>query len=616
MFNIKLSFACIFLLVANGLNALTADESKKGQAEVAIPQLPTEELTAASEKLENKPAEPQVIRYEDSLINPGFFTDTSTSKGFPRYFSAVDMTGYMRTRFEFFRNPSLLTRAPDGRGTSNFLPNLSTLQDVAGNNPAQNNFSGNMRLRLDPTINVSELVRVRATVDIFDNLVLGSTPSYMSLNAPNPSSPTSLMSLSQNPPMPGINSLTSSIAVKRAWGEANFPIGELRFGRMPYHWGLGLLYNSGDTIDNNYGDQIDGMLFSTRLFGHYFTPGYSIAYTGPVGRGGGFFQTAANHPAIHVPSELGQRYPLEASDLTHVFFLSFLKRESDFLASKKQAEGRALFDYGLFTSYRYQNLDTQNLNPNVLPLNADEIVKRDGNVGLGSLWSSFDYKTFHIEAEFVGIWGKYKVGQKNSDHLSAIERDVWLLQGGMALESKYGFLDDRLQLGFDAGLASSSQGPGFGIREGVNAEPKEGDADGNKLPAAGKYKTNFKFNPAYSIDLLLYREILGGVTGTYYLKPHLAYFFSRNFGIRGDVISSFAIDKFNTTGKSPLLGLELDGSSFLRTDSGFYFSLAYGVLFPLKGLDHRKSDLTARNYANYGTAKTAQTVQLYFGILF
>jgi uncharacterized protein (TIGR04551 family) len=34
-----------------------------------------------------------------------------------------------------------------------------------------------MRLRLDPTFNISEEVRVKAQFDVLDNLLLGSTPS-------------------------------------------------------------------------------------------------------------------------------------------------------------------------------------------------------------------------------------------------------------------------------------------------------------------------------------------------------------------------------------------------------------------------------------------------------
>ena len=170
------------------------------------------------------------------------------------------------------------------------LLNLSAYEednDGSAPDPDQNNYSANMRLRLNPTINISELTRVKTTIDIFDNLVLGSTPNYMRSRVP-------FMSMSQDSRHAGVNQLQSVIALKRAWAEANFPIGELRFGRMPMNWGLGILYNSGDSITSDYGDQIDGIMFTTRLFDHFVTPSYSIAYTGPTGRGGGFFKDPIN----------------------------------------------------------------------------------------------------------------------------------------------------------------------------------------------------------------------------------------------------------------------------------------------------------------------------------
>ena len=36
-----------------------------------------------------------------------------------------------------------------------------------------------MRLRIEPTINISDQVRVRSQFDIFDNLILGSTPDSL-----------------------------------------------------------------------------------------------------------------------------------------------------------------------------------------------------------------------------------------------------------------------------------------------------------------------------------------------------------------------------------------------------------------------------------------------------
>lgn len=635
-------FFTYFLLLASAASfnaAALAQDQSASEEQPSIPELPPEEVKpniANAEKSEA--ANNLVINYDDARMGSGFFTDNVFTEGPSPYLNVLDLTGYLRLRFDYFRNGHLRTYIPRlKRGTSLMPPNLSMIgKDITADigddviapeaNPAQNNFSGNMRLRIDPTINVSEMVRIKGTLDIFDNMVLGSTPSYLSAGAPSPTWPSSLMSMSQNPPMAGINSWHSAISVKRAWGEASFPIGDLKFGRMPFQWGLGILYNSGDGIDADFGDQIDGIFFTTRVFDHFISPGYSIAYTGPSARGGGQFSTAENFSSVYLPAEAGQRYPLESGDMTHVFMLSFLKRESEFIVNKKRAEGRPIVNYGIFGSYRRQFLDSQAYAINGVNFEglAKNVVKRESHVGLASLWSAFSYDTFHIEAEMAGIWGKYQIGEKDTDFMAKNgddsripKRDIWLLQGGVALESKYGFLNDRLQVGLDGGWASAQDGPGFGIREGSKKDPVPGDADGRKLPSESGYKTNFKFNPAYTVDLLMYREVLGGISGTFYLKPHLAYFFSRNFGLRGDVITSLAPNKSNTTGNSNWLGVELDGSTFLRTENGFYFQLAYGILVPLKGLNHQKTDLiSVPEYKAFGEAHVAQTLQAYFGLVF
>ena len=54
--------------------------------------------------------------------------------------------------------------------------------------------SANMRLRLDPTLNLSETVQVHSRIDVFDNVMLGATPDSFPGLIDNPSSPLSLFS--------------------------------------------------------------------------------------------------------------------------------------------------------------------------------------------------------------------------------------------------------------------------------------------------------------------------------------------------------------------------------------------------------------------------------------
>ena len=56
-----------------------------------------------------------------------------------------------------------------------------------------------------------------------------------------------------------------AVEVKRVWGEYMTPVGQLRFGRMPSQWGLGMVDNAGDGIDSDYQTTVDRIMFVTGI---------------------------------------------------------------------------------------------------------------------------------------------------------------------------------------------------------------------------------------------------------------------------------------------------------------------------------------------------------------
>src|SRR5688500_3904943 len=116
----------------------------------------------------------------------------------------------------------------------------------------------NMRLRLMPTVNVSDTLKVHAWIDVFDNMVLGSTPDGYVLEpassfarARSPFVPIEGFTTTAVPPTHLRNSLGDSIVARRAWAEVtNRDLGQLRFGRMGSDWGLGILANGGEGLDD------------------------------------------------------------------------------------------------------------------------------------------------------------------------------------------------------------------------------------------------------------------------------------------------------------------------------------------------------------------------------
>jgi uncharacterized protein (TIGR04551 family) len=576
----------------------------------------------------------------------------------------LEFDGYFRTRFDLFNRLDLGTFDPNaagglGRGTSG-VPPPTYYRPFDGDNcvtegdGATPNFPGdtcsttkedtstllsmNMRLRLDPTLNVSDDIRIRSTVDVFDNLVYGSTPESLPGFAQNPSLPLPLFAASQNPPQAGLNSIYDAIRIKRLWAEVMTPLGQLRFGRMPQQFGLGLLANDGNKLDQDYGDNADQVMFATRIAGHYVVPSYSWSSSGPFGRGGGS-GVGGDAGFSYFPGESGQRYNLDPKDDVHSFILVVAKRDKEEDIAEQIRNGGIVFNYGVFGVYRTQAFDVPSYytkpggqavtsNPVTSP---EEYVKRDANAGIGSLWARFQWDKLRVEAEVVGIAGvingtSTSSGDQADPALKTTEGDqpLWILQAGGALESSYKLLNDQLTIGLDAGIASGDDAFGFGLRPVINQQPKAGDFDGKQYGQCLEFNadgectrvdndvTNFKFDPDYQVDLILFREILGTVTDAVYVKPHVAYNLTDNLGARLDVIYSNAIFGSSTPGMVTPLGLELDGTGFYGTEDGFYMMLQYGVFFPFGAFAHYADDVAEQ----FQQPQFAQTFQVFGGVQF
>src|SRR5262249_54290274 len=102
-----------------------------------------------------------------------------------------------------------------------------------------------------------------------DGYTIGTNgaPGASTLPALPPNAPLGAFSRTQVPPIAGRNAAEDSVSVKRAWAEVRTPFGELRFGRMPSHWGTGMFINDGNCLDCNYGISNDRVMFASRPAG-------------------------------------------------------------------------------------------------------------------------------------------------------------------------------------------------------------------------------------------------------------------------------------------------------------------------------------------------------------
>ena len=593
----------------------------------------------------------------------------------------LEIDGYFRTRFEMFSRLDLNTFDPNaagglGRGTSSVppptmyrpfdgdgcvpsgdgaTPNFPGDTCSATKEDTQTLLSMNMRLRLDPTLNISEDIRVRTTVDVFDNLVYGSTPESLPGFANNPTLPLPLFAASQSPPQAGLNSLYDAMRIKRLWAEVMTPLGQLRFGRMPTHFGLGVLANDGNKIDNDYGDNADQIMFATRIGGHYIVPTYSWSSSGPFGRSGGA-GVGGDGGLSAYQGEAGQRINLDPRDDVHSLILVVAKKDKEEDITEQLRAGNVVLNYGVFSVYRTQQYDIPSYytkpggqsvtsNPVTSP---EEYVRRDANAGIGSAWVRFQWDKLKLEGELVGLLAQvsgtstasgaaYDPALRVVEDGAIVNKPLWIEQLGGAFESSYKLLNDQLTIGLDFGAASGDDSFGWGLRPVINQAPKPGDFDGKQYSECLEHTpaqavtdtdgsvvdctrvddniTNFKFDPDYQVDLILFREVLGTVTDAFYVKPHIGYNLTDNLGARLDLIYSHAIFASSSTGQQNPMGLEIDGTGYYGTEDGFYLMLQSGFLLPFGAFSHY-TDVGDVDMDRFGSPQFAWTFQLWGGVQF
>jgi uncharacterized protein (TIGR04551 family) len=427
----------------------------------------------------------------------------------------------------------------------------------------------NMRVRLEPTFNISEEVRLKLQVDVLDNILLGSTPDQTVDGGRNLFG---IFSESQDIP----NALASSISVKRAYGEVSTPVGILRFGRMGSHWGLGMLRNDGNCLDCDFGDNVDRIQFVTEpLSGFYVTPMIDFNSEGYTSQ-----EATGDEPR--------EAFDLTNSDDSHSYVLAVARRDTDQQVKDKLENNQGVFNYGLHFTYRTQRWEDDRAVPNEV-----HFLPRDATLYVPDLWARYEERLFRIEVELAAQYGSINnraltVGDANNP---AANQSLRVLQFGGLAQGEYKMLNGDLHLGMELGFASGDKASGFGnYQRGRVVNPGGATLDGPQYSCgaggcADNAIRNFRFNRAHRVDLVLWREILGGVTDAVYIKPSVKYSLADGFDLFGSAIYSQAFYAESTPSMiSRSLGFEVDVGARYETEDGFVAGLSWGILFPMAGL--------------------------------
>ena len=221
---------------------LEEGEESGNEAPAAVPLPPPLDLAALQAQLEAQQAELKEQRQQLAEQAAGIenlnkqLTDTKLKMIKPDTFK-VEIEGYYRTRAYVF--PNLFHEKTKESRDSRYL---------------------SQRLRFRPVFNYKDVAKLTFQVNALHDVVWGDNQSLTSTalfaGSPSATNPEGLT-------IPGLE-------LSRVWAEFKVPVGLVRIGRMPSHWGMGLLANDGDGFRNSFGEAntagatYDRAIFATR----------------------------------------------------------------------------------------------------------------------------------------------------------------------------------------------------------------------------------------------------------------------------------------------------------------------------------------------------------------
>ena len=480
----------------------------------------------------------------------------------PREHTKIELHGALRFREAALFNLDL-DRGLDSRGQPIFPVPLGGGQRLD---------AGDIRARTDVAAYAPGVgVAVKARIDWLDNVALGGDPE-----------------LSNGSPATSYGQRPTAVVVKRAWGEVLTPFGILAAGRMGSQFGLGITANSGDCDDCDRGDAADRIAFVSPILGHLVAVAWDVAARGPFTRS----------------RDGGHAIALEPTDGASGATFAILRTHSPAALARRAAAGRTSLEYGAYLAHRAQDRDVPaSYLPTAIPpgtFTSDDLVARGFSATTTGGWLRITNASVRLEAEVA--YAHARIDQPSLIPGTEITVPVTSDQLGLAVQSEVALGGSRI--GIDGGYASGDSAPGFGAFPKVGeAPPQPGAFDGAQadLPK-DRTVDNFRFNPDFRIDQILFREIIGTITDAIYLRPHASTtLLAAGHGkleVIAALIASWAVKATSTPSGERALGVELDPELRYTHKDGFAISLAYGVLLPGAAFDNSTLE-----------AKTAQVVR-------
>jgi len=518
-------------------------------------------------------------------------------------------------RFFFRFRAELLAGGDLGPGSSS-VPQPLAATPINGSQDAATLAWASIRFRYEPVFHLGANLEIHVGIDALRNLVLGSTH----VNAGGDFNQ-GLWNDAQGSPSAGINGFEDAIEIRHLYGRWRvFDLIDVYGGRMVDHFGLGILRNDGRGDDADFGSLIDRVMVGVSFDAIRIEASLEFTNIGAT--------TANPYDTYGQPKDLGQD-----DDVTTYTVRVFSRPLTD--AQKENRRGlldvrrNVAFDWGallIFTDQTYDSLaypqtfeapsgcealtttrsglplwttqgsaDGSSGVPRIINSNCYRLVPRDAFFFKPSLWAKWEWRPdfatrLRVEWEFAMVIGG--VDNLQNEPIEGFEDTSkdWLSVGS-ALEVEVWW--DSLRVGLMFGIATGDERRFLGYSDGQNiTTPDDGNYETDENVNTNAVIESHWFNRDYRLDLILFRQVIGGVTNAIYVKPWVGY----DIGLGEDVTISTkldflyaaAVDPNGTPGQGRHYGVEVDATVGLVYDN-FTAALQAGVLVPMDALGDRET---------------------------
>ncbi len=372
-------------------------------------------------------------------------------------------------------------------------------------------------------------------------------------------------------------SLQSGLAMRRMWLHSKvFGLVDLDVGRMPDHFGMGVVRNSGDDLLGDWQTSIDSVKLGMELLGFRFSIARSNLFTWPSGQGA----NAATLYNSYAGGSSNGAWLMSSgqSGLPFQDSADVIRYDLGVAGGKLHGEPGLEWALALLWLSQDQAFSVESLqNPGTTtPAPAKGLANPAcGNECILLTQRTLRTYTFQAYTTWRGTWrsaplvlqaeGDAIYGTIGRSDITADPDAKTIVSGGAAGRATW--QPGELDLKLDLGAASGESNGGFGVND-TNNFKLGGTPDGADRTAMH----GFRFNRAFRIDGLLFRDVIGAVANAGYLRPALAWHpWGRGTGdlaLEAAVLGAVALSPDATPGKHAWIGLEPELSAHLHLDHG------------------------------------------------